>query len=374
MALAAISHEEVKQGAGAGIIGRIANLPVPPLGLDEPGALQFLEVERQRRRGHPKTLGDLARGHAVRPLADQQAEHLEPRFLRKGGQAGEGLLRFHDLIIIEMKAPGKVRAPAKAARGGTMKTDDDLRALVRERYGAIVREAACCGLNVVGSAYAGVEGRLAEADLNLGCGVPTRHAALRPGETVLDLGSGAGNDVFIARHEVGADGRAIGVDMTPDMVARARANARKLGYGNVEFRLGEIEHLPVETGSVDVIISNCVLNLLPEKAPAFAEMFRVLRPGGRFCVSDIVATGELPAPVREAAGLYVGCIAGALPEATYLALIGAAGFQETRVAQERPIELPDEALSPHMGADEIAAFRASGVQLKSVTVLASRPR
>ena len=156
------------------------------------------------------------------------------------------------------------------------------------------------------------------------------------------------------------------------MIARARANAAKLGYDNVEFRLGEIEHLPVGPDSVDVVISNCVLNLLPDKAPAFTEMFRVLRPGGRFCVSDIVATGELPPPVREAAGLYVGCIAGALPESRYLALIEAAGFTGVRIAEAKPIDLPDEALTPHMGADAIAAFRASGAALKSITVLGSR--
>ena len=196
---------------------------------------------------------------------------------------------------------------------------------------------------------------------------------LRPGETVLDLGSGAGNDVFIARREVGPEGRVIGVDMTPDMLAKARANADKLGFANVEFRLGEIEHLPVEAGSIDVVISNCVINLLPDKAPAFAEMFRVLRPGGRFCVSDIVATGELPGPVREAAGLYVGCVAGALPQAEYLGLIDAAGFAGVRIAEAKPIALPDEVLAPHMDAAAIAAFRASGVELRSVTVLATKP-
>ena len=267
-----------------------------------------------------------------------------------------------------------------------MQGEDEVRALVRERYGAIAREKrsccapSCCGpemapdgLNVIGDAYEGVEGRLAEADLNLGCGVPTQHAALRHGETVLDLGSGAGNDVFIARHEVGAEGRVIGVDMTPDMITRARENARKLGFDNVEFRLGEIEHLPVESGSIDVITSNCVLNLLPDKAPAFVEMFRVLRPGGRFCVSDIVATGQLPQGVREAAGLYVGCVAGALPEPEYLALIEAAGFQGVRNAKEQVIVLPDEALSPHVSSDEMAAFRASDVELKSVTVLGAKP-
>jgi arsenite methyltransferase len=218
-----------------------------------------------------------------------------------------------------------------------------------------------------------MSGHLAEADFNLGCGVPTRHAALAPGETVLDLGSGAGNDVFIARHEVGPEGRVIGVDMTPEMIARARVNASKLGYENVEFRLGEIERMPVEAGSVDAVISNCVLNLVPDKANAFAEMFRVLRPGGRFCVSDIVATGELPLQVHDAAGLYVGCVAGALPEADYLALLGDVGFERVRVAEAKPVTLPDDALAPHMDADELAAFRASGIVLKSVTVLGSKP-
>jgi len=269
-----------------------------------------------------------------------------------------------------------------------MRSEDEIRTLVRERYGAIAQTAGgCCapsscgcgsaemapdGLDVIGDAYRGVAGRLEEADLHLGCGVPTRHAALRPGETVLDLGSGAGNDVFIARHDVGPEGRVIGVDMTPDMIGRARANAEKLGFANVEFRLGEIERLPVEAGSVDVVISNCVLNLVPDKARAFAEMARVLRPGGRFCVSDIVATGELPAGVRAAAGLYVGCVAGAIPEADYLGLLAGVGFEGVRIVEPKPIELPDEALAPHMGSAEIAAFRASGVALKSVTALGAK--
>ncbi len=271
-----------------------------------------------------------------------------------------------------------------------MQDDDAVRTLVRDRYGAIARQAgSCCapaaatgccgpemapdGLNVIGDAYAGVAGRLAEADLNLGCGVPTLHAALQPGETVLDLGSGAGNDVFIARHEVGAEGRVIGVDMTPDMIARARANARKLGFANVEFRLGEIEHLPVESGSIDAIISNCVLNLLPDKAPAFAEMFRVLRPGGRFCISDIVASGTLPDDVRQVAALYVGCVAGALPQTEYLALIAAAGFTGAHIAQSTPIDLPVEVLSAYFSAGRIAELRASGLALHSVTVLGTKP-
>jgi arsenite methyltransferase len=265
---------------------------------------------------------------------------------------------------------------------------DDIRTLIRERYGAIAQDStSCCapsscgcgpemapdGLNVIGDAYLGVAGRLEEADLNLGCGVPTRYAALRPGETVLDLGSGAGNDAFIARHEVGPQGRVIGVDITPEMIARARGNAAKLGFANVEFRLGEIERLPVEASTVDAVISNCVLNLVPDKAQAFAEMFRVLRPGGRFCVSDIVATGELPRGVRDAAGLYVGCIAGAMPEAEYLGLLATTGFADVQIAVAKPIELPDEELAHHMSSAEIAAFRRSGVALKSVTVLGMRP-
>lgn len=263
---------------------------------------------------------------------------------------------------------------------------DAIRERVRAKYAVIARAAGegcrgpraggCCAdgsLDMIGEAYREVAGHVAEADLGLGCGVPTRHAALRPGETVLDLGCGAGNDCFVARHEVGATGRVIGVDMTPEMIAKARANAEKLGFANVEFRLGEIEHLPVASGTIDCVISNCVLNLVPDKARAFAEIARVLKPGGRLCVSDIVATGPLPEAVREAAGLYVGCIAGALPQDAYLALVAAAGLEGVRIVEARPIPLPDSALAPHLDAAAIADFRRSGVELRSVTLLARRP-
>jgi arsenite methyltransferase len=258
-----------------------------------------------------------------------------------------------------------------------MRSADETRTLVRERYAAIAREeAGCCGpdacgcgpdmapdgLNVIGDAYAAVGGHVAEADLNLGCGVPTRLAALAAGETVLDLGSGAGNDAFIARHEVGPEGRVIGVDMTPEMIAKARANAAKLGYQNVEFRLGEIEHLPAEAGSVDVVISNCVLNLVPDKARAFAEILRVLKPCGRFCISDIVSVGELPEAVRRDAELLVGCVAGAIDKAAYLELIRAAGFGSVRVAEARGLRLPAQLTA-----------RCGGGKLESVTVLATKP-
>jgi arsenite methyltransferase len=257
-----------------------------------------------------------------------------------------------------------------------------IKTLVREKYGAIARaggkdgSCGCCAdgsLDMIGDAYQAVEGYVAEADLALGCGLPTGHAGIEAGDVVLDLGSGAGLDAFVARRLVGEAGRVIGVDMTSSMIERARANATRLGYANVEFRLGEIEALPVENGTVDVVISNCVLNLVPDKAAAFAETFRVLAPGGHFCISDIVASDALPEGIRQAAGLYVGCVAGAAPEADYLATIRAAGFTDVRIAERKPIPLPDAALREHLSPAELQAFRASGLELASVTVLGTRP-
>lgn len=260
----------------------------------------------------------------------------------------------------------------------------DIKSLVRARYGVIAESAArgcgcapaCCdegALDMIGDAYADVTGYVAEADLGLGCGLPTGHARIRAGDVVLDLGSGAGIDAFVARQSVGEAGRVIGVDMTEGMIARARNNAAKLGYGNVEFRLGEIEHLPVEDDTVDVVISNCVLNLVPDKARAFAETLRVLRPGGHFCVSDVIATGALPEGIRKAAALYVGCVAGAIPEPEYLALIRAAGFAGVRIVERKPIHLPDEVLRDHLSEPELISYRSSGVDLLSVTVLGTKP-
>jgi SAM-dependent methyltransferase len=266
-----------------------------------------------------------------------------------------------------------------------MTATQSIKSMVRARYGAIAESGAqgccgsstCCGdagLDMIGDAYADLEGYVADADLGLGCGVPTRHAGIREGDVVLDLGSGAGVDAFVARRNVGDTGRVIGVDMTEAMIGRARANAAKLGYQNVEFRLGEIESLPVENDAVDVVISNCVLNLVPDKAKAFAETFRVLEPGGHFCVSDIIATGPLPEGIRRAAALYVGCIAGAMPETDYLATIREAGFGDVRIVERKPVALPDEVLLEHLSDAELAAFRASGVGLLSVTVLGAKPR
>ncbi len=271
-------------------------------------------------------------------------------------------------------------------------TADAVRASVLEKYATVAEggdfgaSTSCCGpggcgtpddlaggIQFIGDDYAAVAGYAAGADLGLGCGVPTEHAALAPGETVLDLGSGAGIDAFVAARAVGEAGRVIGVDMTPAMVAKARANAATLGADTVEFRLGEIEALPVETATVDVVISNCVLNLVPDKRRAFAEAFRVLRPGGRLCVSDVVVRGTLPPAVRASAELYAGCVAGAVEEGAYLDGLRAAGFAGVAVAQAREIAVPDAALAGALAPDAIAAFRATGTGLFSVTVVGRRP-
>ena len=221
---------------------------------------------------------------------------------------------------------------------------DDIRTVVREKYGALAEgkteEAGCCGgtgcgcgdvLQEIGYT-ADQAGAIPEgANLGLGCGNPLAYAGTRPGEMVLDLGSGAGIDCFLAAREVGERGRVIGVDMTPSMIDRARANAAKGGYSNVEFRLGEIEHLPVADASVDVIISNCVINLSPEKAQVFREAFRVLKPGGRLAVSDVVATAPFPEEVQHDLALRAGCVAGASLLDDLEGMLYDAGFVDIRI-------------------------------------------
>ncbi len=266
-----------------------------------------------------------------------------------------------------------------------MKNAKEIRKVVREKYGEIARRSdeqpACgCGCScesgeswTVDLDYRGTEGYVPDADLNLGCGLPVKHAGIKAGDTVVDLGSGAGNDVFVARRLVGDAGRVVGIDMTPEMIDKARRNNAKLGYRNVEFRAGDIEALPVEDASTDVVISNCVLNLVPDKRKAFAEILRALKPGGRFCVSDIVLKGELPEKLKGIAEMYAGCVSGALQEDEYLGIIRETGFADVVVRESRRIELPDSALKGYLDDAEIARIRRSGFQVLSITVTATRP-
>ncbi len=268
-----------------------------------------------------------------------------------------------------------------------MKNADKLKELVREKYSAIAlqpkesNEASCCGsgcastevYNIMTDDYSTLEGYHADADLGLGCGLPTQHARIKPGDTVVDLGSGAGNDCFIARRETGEEGMVIGIDFTPAMIDKARENARKLGYTNVEFRYGDIEALPLTDATVDVVVSNCVLNLVPDKATVFDEIFRVLRPGGHFSISDVVLKGDLPDALQHDAEMYAGCVAGAMQKRDYLATIEGAGFEHLVIQAEKPIIIPDDILCKYLSGDDIANFKSSMSGILSLTINAVKP-
>jgi ubiquinone/menaquinone biosynthesis C-methylase UbiE len=283
--------------------------------------------------------------------------------------------------------PSQGTAAKKTKYIVTMKTHIDLKDLVKSKYSEIalqdkaINAASCCGAgscstevyNIMTDDYEGLQGYNPDADLALGCGLPTQFAGIKAGDTVLDLGSGAGNDCFVARHETGETGKVIGVDFTPAMIEKARSNAEKLGYTNVEFREGDIENLPVDEACVDVIVSNCVLNLVPDKEKAFAEMFRVLKPGGHFSVSDVVLKGELPVALKSAAEMYAGCVSGAIQKDKYLNHIFMAGFQKLSIQKEKEIVLPDDILSDYLTPSEIATYRNSGNGIYSVTVSAEKP-
>ena len=248
-----------------------------------------------------------------------------------------------------------------------------LKETVRQKYGEIaVKGGNCCGPTdtsmMMNEDYTQLEGYTPEADLGLGCGIPTEVADIQPGDRVLDLGSGAGNDVFVARSLVGESGQVIGVDMTPDMIAKANANNAQLGFPNVEFRLGEIEDLPVRENRIDVVVSNCVMNLVPDKLKAYQEVHRVLKPGGHFSISDIVIEGELPAEFRQAAELYVGCVAGAIDKTAYMDIIQQAGFEYPEIVKSRSIVLPDELLKQYLNEELYQQFKQAQIGILSVTV------
>ena len=267
-----------------------------------------------------------------------------------------------------------------------MKTSEDLKNVVREKYSEIahqdreVNASSCCGAttsgkvyNIMMDSYDELKGYNPDADLGLGCGLPTQFARIQKGDTVIDLGSGAGNDCFVARYETGETGKVIGIDFTEAMIKKARANAEKLGFNNVEFRQGDIEDMPVSDGIADVIVSNCVLNLVPDKPKVISEIYRVLKPGGHFSISDIVLVGELPDGLRNDAEMYAGCVAGAIQKEQYLGYMETTGFQNITVQKEKTILIPDDILTRYLSDEELSAFKAGKTGIYSITVFAQKP-
>jgi len=269
-----------------------------------------------------------------------------------------------------------------------METHEQIKDMVRQKYSEIAlqdknsNEASCCGsgccsdevYNIMTDDYTELKGYNPEADLGLGCGLPTQFAQIKKGDVVVDLGSGAGNDAFIARAETGESGKVIGIDFTKAMIEKARNNAEKLGFHNVEFREGDIEKMPVSDNSVDVIVSNCVLNLVPDKSGVFKGIYRVLKPGAHFSISDIVLEGALPATIREAAEMYAGCISGAVQKQAYMELIEVHGFKNIKIQKEKAIIVPDDILDKYLSAAERKEFKNSGAGIYSITVFAEKAK
>lgn len=269
-----------------------------------------------------------------------------------------------------------------------MNNDTQIKQLVKEKYSEIATQskeinvASCCGAtgccdstdvyNIMAEDYKSLVGYNPDADLGLGCGLPTKFAKIEEGDTVIDLGSGAGNDAFVARKLTGEKGKVIGIDFTEAMIARARANAEQSGLNNVEFRLGDIEDMPITSDKADVIVSNCVLNLIPNKHKVFSEVYRVLKPGGHFSISDIVLEGELPARWKEVAELYAGCISGAIQKNKYLEIIEEAGFKNITIQKDKTIIIPDEILAGYLNAEEIIEYKNSKTRITSITVYAEK--
>lgn len=254
--------------------------------------------------------------------------------------------------------------------------------VVKEKYAEIAvknTSCGCCGTNekvvdytMFQDDYSKFEGYVADADMGLGCGVPTEHAGIKEGDTVLDLGCGAGNDVFVARTHVGKSGKVIGVDMTQEMIDKANRNKEKLGLKNIEFKLGEIEQLPINKEVIDVVISNCVLNLVPDKKAAFGEIYRVMKKGANFCISDIVLVGDLPEGLRKSAEMYAGCVSGALQESEYLGIIDEIGFKNIEIKSRKTIELPDALLNEYLNETELEEFRKNKIGIFSITVVGQK--
>jgi ubiquinone/menaquinone biosynthesis C-methylase UbiE len=267
-------------------------------------------------------------------------------------------------------------APAETSKG--------LKQIVQERYAAIAEgnintccEGSCCGgdeITSIADSYDELKGYEKDADLNLGCGLPTQFAGIRKGDTVVDLGSGAGNDCFVARHETGETGKVIGVDFTDAMIQKARRNVFKHGYNNVEFVQGDIENIPLPEDIADVVVSNCVFNLVPDKKKAFAETFRILKPGGHFSISDVVTVGELRESVKRDAELYVGCVSGAVEKQDYLDVIASAGFRDITIQKQKRIDIPVQISRKYMTDEQLDDLMKEGLGIYSITVSAVKPR
>ena len=268
-----------------------------------------------------------------------------------------------------------------------MKTDIELKEIVKQKYAEIALQdketnmSSCCGAggcsteiyNIMSDDYSTLDGYHADADLGLGCGLPTQFAKIKKGDVVIDLGSGAGNDCFIARHETGETGKVIGIDFTPAMIDKARANAEVRGFNNVEFRQGDIENMPVTANIADVVVSNCVLNLVPNKDNVIKDIFRVLKPGGHFSISDVVLVGALPEGLAKDAEMYAGCVSGAIQKTAYLEFIQKNGFENIVVQKEKPIIIPEDILKNYLTPSEVINFLNGDTGIFSVTVYAEKP-
>lgn len=269
-----------------------------------------------------------------------------------------------------------------------MNSENELKELVKEKYSQIASQSlqqnlsSCCGATgccntddytIMAEDYSTLEGYNADADLGLGCGIPTQYAKIKQGDTVIDLGSGAGNDAFVARLYVAEKGKVIGIDFSEAMIEKARANVDKLGFNNIEFRLGDIEKMPVTANKADVVLSNCVLNLVPNKRNVFAEIFRVLKSKGHFSISDVVLEGNLPENLRKAAEMYAGCVSGAIQKDEYIKIIHETGFVNISLLKEKTITIPDEILLQYLTENELVEFKNSGLGIFSITVYAEKP-
>lgn len=267
-----------------------------------------------------------------------------------------------------------------------MNSNEEIKEMVKQKYAEIALQnqdtnaSSCCGsggcstevYNIMTDDYDHLEGYNPDADLKLGCGLPTEFAKIQKGNYVVDLGSGAGNDCFVARAETGETGKVVGIDFTPEMIDKARNNADKLGFNNVEFRLGDIENIPLMSNVADVVVSNCVMNLVPNKLKAFAEVQRILKPTGHFSISDIVLVGDLPEKIKSAAEMYAGCVASAIQMEEYLKIIEICGFKNITLQKKKPIIVPDDILKNYLNDEEIQQYKDSTTRIYSITVYAEK--